>query len=173
MGYKNAGSPVAGKGQAQWKLARSPRAMSGERAMSARQCGVCRFGDHQSLRGDIGPPSAACVLLFSRRDLPGIVASMEAMGEGKHVPLASAYCETCRKCTWLSRPANGIIEDCVDFMINWRAAEKIRAAIPILKRACPVKRSAPRADMLSKSDSDSKPPAPGSIVKTNKRSKCA
>ena len=141
--------------------------------MSARECGVCRFGDHRSLCGDIGPPSAACVVLFSRRDLPGIVATMEAMGEGKHVPLASAYCERCRKCTWLSRPGNGLIEDCVDFMINWRSAEKIRASIPILKRAGSVKRSAPRADKLSKSDSDSKSPAPGSKAKTSKRSKCA
>jgi hypothetical protein len=58
-------------------------------------------------------------------------------------------------------------------MINWRSAEKIRASIPILKRACSGKRSAPRADVLSKSDSDSKSPATGSKAKTNKKSRCA
>ena len=121
----------------------------------------------------MGPPSAACVLLYSRKDLPGIVATMEAMGEGKHVPLASAYCMKCRKCTWLSRPANGISEDCVDFMLSWRAAEKIRAAIPILQRACSLKRSRPPAQVLSTIDSDSRSPEQGNRAKTSKRSKCA
>jgi hypothetical protein len=109
--------------------------------MGGRQCGVCRFGDGKD--SDLGAPSAACVLLFSCKEFrgrEGVLAKMETMSTDMQMPMASAYCMKCRRCTWLSRPDNDIARDCVDFMRKWREAQKIKDSLPLMKRALKVKR---------------------------------
>ena len=80
--------------------------------MGGLQCGVCRFGDSKD--SDFVAPSADCVLLFSCKEFRGrngVLAKMETMSTDMQMPMASAYCMKCRRCTWLSRPDNDITRD--------------------------------------------------------------
>jgi len=139
-----------------------------------RQCGVCRYGHSRDLSTDIGVPSAASVLLFSRTTLygrKGIVAKMETMAEDLQVPLSSAYCEKCRQCTWLTRDENDIDQDCLDFMRHWSVAQKIKKALSIIGNT--VKRKhCPSEGKINKTCSDSQMQGSGSTEKKQKRSKC-
>lgn len=143
--------------------------------MARRRCGVCRYGDSRRGDGSLGAPSAACVLVFSRKTFhgrDGILAQMEAMSADAHAPLASAYCMHCRRCTWLSRAESDINPDCVDFMRHWADAQQIRAALPVMQQALRTRRSRSQPAPLSTTRSGSQSREPGSTGKTRKRSRC-
>jgi len=145
------------------------------RAMTGRQCGVCRYGDSRLAEGSLGEPSAACVLAFSCKAFhgrDGILARMEAMSVESHVPLASAYCMKCRRSTWLSRAENDIKLDCVDFMRHWSDAQQIKSALPVMQKALKPKYRRSNAGKVSTTRSGSQLPEPGSTAKTSKRSRC-
>jgi hypothetical protein len=101
-----------------------------------RVCAVCHFG-LQAGGMHVAQPSAALVLAFSSTDVhgkDGILAQIATMSAIKHMPMASAYCNVCRSCTWLCRDDADINEACLEFMHIWRSTEQIRASLAVMHR---------------------------------------
>lgn len=67
--------------------------------MPAR-CGACLFGGSVEV-----PPTAAFVVVFGPKTTREIMQRAASRAARAVVPRSSAYCETCRRVTWMARSA--------------------------------------------------------------------
>lgn len=98
-----------------------------------RKCGVCVFGGRGQKRG---PPSAACVLVFSCASMEGpggVLAQVKELAADKPIAMASAYCKTCRAITWLCREGVDLSTACVDFRRQLRTTQNILLSLEIMR----------------------------------------
>ena len=95
-----------------------------------RVCASCLFSKQEQQQEET--PAAALVLAFSSsrlRGAGGIVQQIETMSELKHLPMAAAYCTTCRKCTWLCQQNVTLNDACLQFLHAARTSEQIQNAL--------------------------------------------
>ncbi len=95
-----------------------------------RVCASCLFSKQEQQQEET--PAAALVLAFSSsrlRGAGGIVQQIETMSELKHLPMAAAYCTTCRKCTWLCKQNVTLNDACLQFLHAARTSEQIQNAL--------------------------------------------
>ena len=104
----------------------------------SRSCGVCTFSGVPA-----GVPSSASVVSFSRSDFTGssgIMQYIEGVAAEEQMHSATAYCEQCKKITWLcptpaSSPSSTTLNDAVvQFHYNMQRAKAVSGALAIAQK---------------------------------------
>ncbi len=98
-----------------------------------RVCGRCLF----TAADTNFQPYAALVIAFSSTRMQGaggILEQIENMSAIKHLPMASAYCCVCRRCTWLCNADADLNNACLEFLQNSNTTESIESALKIMHK---------------------------------------
>jgi hypothetical protein len=105
---------------------------------ASRSCGVCTFGGVPA-----GDPSSASVLSFSRSAFTGssgIMQYIDGVSAEEQMHSATAYCEQCKKITWLcptpaGSPSSATLNDAVvQFHYNMLRAKAVSSALAIAQK---------------------------------------
>ena len=106
--------------------------MEDQQHFQAQSCGVCTFG-----AAPAGPVSSAGVLSFSQGDYAGadgIMQYIHRLSSNEQLHSATAYCEKCRKITWLCASGSSLDDALTKFHYNTLRARTVNNSIEIARK---------------------------------------